>query len=149
MAPSERFPGCRSPILLAGALVFALAACGEKSAPEPAATAAPSAVQTAPQAMPEKEEPKMAAPKPEPQPEKPLAALTVSANAELSEKVKSALSADGSINVHRIDIAAERGVITLYGTTDTADQRAKAAQIAAGVSGVKSVQNKLAIVAGS
>ena len=48
-----------------------------------------------------------------------------------------------------ITVTADSGVVTLYGTADTADQRAKAGMIAAGVAGVKSVNNKLAIVAGS
>ena len=73
----------------------------------------------------------------------------VDPDAELASRVKAALGGDGGINVHRIDVTAERGVVTLYGTAETADQRAKAGMVAAGVAGVKSVLNKLAIVAGS
>lgn len=143
MAPSERFCGRLCATLLAGALVLGLAACGDKSPPESVAKPAPLTAQPVPQAMPEKEEPKMAAPQLAP------AAAPVNPDEELAVRVKSELGSDGGINVHRIDVAAQSGVVTLYGTADTAEQRAKAAQIASGVPGVKSVQNKLAIVAGS
>lgn len=142
MPPSERVRGWHCPAVVAGALVISLTACGEKSPPEPAAKPIPPAAQPEPRAALEKEE-KASLP-----PQQPLA-VPVNANTELAAKVKSALGVDGGINVHRIDVAAEAGVVTLYGTTDTADQRARAERIAAGVSGVKSVQNKLAIVAGS
>lgn len=79
----------------------------------------------------------------------PPSAPPVNPDTELASRVKAALGSDGSINVHRIDVASEGGVVTLYGTAENADQRAKAAEIAAAVAGVKSVQNKLAIVAGS
>ncbi|MDH3286325.1 MAG: BON domain-containing protein [Betaproteobacteria bacterium] len=134
MAPSERFPGWRRSTLLAGVLMLGLAACGDKPAPEPAAKPIPPVTQE----EPKKDEMKMAEPQ-----------TPAGADANIAAKVKDALGADGGINVHRIDVNAESGIVTLYGTADTSDQRAKAAQIAAGVAGVKSVENKLAIVAGS
>lgn len=77
------------------------------------------------------------------------AAAPVNPDAELASRVKAALGADGSINVHRIDVTSESGVVTLYGTADNAGQRTKAGEIAAAVAGVRSVENNLAIVAGS
>ena len=98
--------------------------------------------QPAPQPSVPKDEAKMSsAPSP--------SAPSVNPDAELTSRVKAALGSDGSINVHRIDVTSESGVVTLYGTAENADQRTRAAEIAAAVTGVRSVQNKLAIVAGS
>ncbi len=142
MPPRQRSCGRPCATFIAGVLVFGLAACGEKTAPQPAPKPAAPMTQSAPQAAVKKEEAKTAT---APQPPSP----PVNPDAELVSRVKAALSRDGSINVHRIDVASESGVVTLYGTADNADQRAKAGEIAAAVAGVKSVQNKLAIVAGS
>jgi len=139
MAPSERSSGWRCAGVMAGVLVLGLAACGDKPAPEPASTPIP------PVTQPEPKQPEMKMAEPQQAP----AVAAANTDAELAAKVKDALGAEGSVNVHRIDINAENGAVTLYGTAETADQRAKAAQIAAGVTGVKSVKNKLAIVAGS
>lgn len=139
MASGKRIPARACSSLMAGCLVLGLTACGDKPAPKPAAKPMPPVTQPEPR----KEEMKMA------EPQTPPAAAPVNRDAELAAKVKQALGASGGVNVHRIDVNAANGVITLYGTADTAEQRTKAAQIAAGVAGVKSVDNKLAIVAGS
>jgi len=70
-------------------------------------------------------------------------------NALLAAKVKSALGADPALKMLAIDAGASDGVVTLYGTADTRAHREKAAQVASGVAGVKSVKNELVIVAGS
>jgi osmotically-inducible protein OsmY len=98
--------------------------------------------QPAPQAEARKEEAKMA-------PAQQPPAAQVNPDTVLAARVKAALGSDGSINVHRIDVTSESGVVTLYGTADTADQRTRAGEIASAVAGVRSVENKLAIVAGS
>lgn len=123
-------------------LAFSVSACGEKTAPQPAPKTVAPAVQ--PASPPAAKQEAAKAPVMQPRPAAPA-----NADEELVSKVKAALGGDGDINVHRIDVTAESGVVTLYGTADTADQRAKAGMIAAGVAGVKSVNNKLAIVAGS
>ena len=140
MGPSREFREWACWSILASVLVFGVAACGEKTASE----TAPKAVAPAAAPMPEaRQEPaKTAVMEPPP-------AAPASPDEELASKVKAALGGDGGINVHRIDVTSDGGVVTLYGTADTADQRAKAENIAAGVNGVKAVQNKLAIVAGS
>lgn len=142
MAPRQ--PSCGWPYtsFIVGVLVFGLAACGEKTAPQPEPKPVAPMTQPAPQAEVKKDEAKMATAQ---QP----AAAPVNPDAELASRVKGALGADGRINVHRIDVTSESGVVTLYGTADNADQRTKAGEIAAAVAGVRSVENKLAIVAGS
>jgi len=73
----------------------------------------------------------------------------VDENKLLAGKVKSALSADPALKLLAIDAGAADGVVTLYGTADNKKNRDKAARVAAGVPGVKSVKNELVIVAGS
>ncbi|HVQ62502.1 MAG TPA: BON domain-containing protein [Burkholderiales bacterium] len=73
----------------------------------------------------------------------------VDENKVLAGKVKSALGADPVLKMLAIDAGASDGVVTLYGTADNKKNRDKAARVAAGVSGVKSVKNELVIVAGS
>ncbi|HUL93897.1 MAG TPA: BON domain-containing protein [Burkholderiales bacterium] len=84
------------------------------------------------------------APKPV-EPEKPA----IDENKVLAGKVKSALGADPALKMLAIDAGASDGVVTLYGTADSKKNRDKAAKVAAGVPGVRSVKNELVIVAGS
>jgi osmotically-inducible protein OsmY len=79
------------------------------------------------------------------EPEKP----PVDENKVLAGKVKSALGADPALKLLAIDAGASDGVVTLYGTADSRTNRDKAARVASGVPGVKSVKNELVIVAGS
>jgi osmotically-inducible protein OsmY len=73
----------------------------------------------------------------------------VDENKQLAGKVKSALGADPALKTLAIDAGAADGVVTLYGTADNKKNRDKAARVASGVPGVKSVKNELVIVAGS
>jgi osmotically-inducible protein OsmY len=73
----------------------------------------------------------------------------VDENKVLAGKVKSALGADPVLKLLAIDAGASDGVVTLYGTADNKRSRDRAARVAAGVPGVKSVKNELVIVAGS
>jgi osmotically-inducible protein OsmY len=70
-------------------------------------------------------------------------------NKVLVGKIKSALGADPALKMLAIDAGASDGVVTLYGTADNKKNRDKAAHVAAGVPGVKSVKNEIVIVAGS
>jgi osmotically-inducible protein OsmY len=79
------------------------------------------------------------------EPEKPA----VDDNKVLAGRVKSALGADPALKMLAIDAGAADGVVTLYGTADNKKNRDKAAHVASGVPGVKSVKNELVIVAGS
>ena len=80
---------------------------------------------------------------------KPVEPPPVDENKVLAGKVKSALGSDPALKTLAIDAGASDGVVTLYGTADNRRNRDKAAKVAAGVPGVKSVKNELVIVAGS
>ena len=127
---------------LAVALILALAACGDSEPPpEPAAQpATPPQQAPAPQAsapelrVPETKPPE--APKPDP-------------NKELALRVKRALEGDGKILAEQIDVTAKDGRVSLWGTAPTDGERSRAAQVAARVQGVTSVDNQLKVVKGS
>ena len=123
--------------ILATALTLALAACGD-SAPPPTPAAQP--VTPPPQApAPEPQAPEAKAPEaPKPDP-----------NKELAQRVKRALDSDVRVPSQGIDVTAKDGRVSLWGTTATADERTRAGQIAAKVSGVASVDNQLKVVKGS
>jgi hypothetical protein len=120
--------------------VLALGACGESAPPskpaaqpEPATTPAPQA------AAPETKAPETAAPEvPKPDP-----------NKELAQRVKRALEGNRQIPAGAIDVTAQSGRVSLWGTTATAAERDLAGQIAARVDGVASVDNQLKVVKGS
>jgi osmotically-inducible protein OsmY len=63
--------------------------------------------------------------------------------------VKRALDEEAKIQAAGIDVTANDGVVSLWGTTTTDDERTRAGRVAAKVEGVKSVENKLAVVRGS
>jgi len=111
------------PKLLLAALLLSLAACKEAPPPVQAATTAKPQAQA---------------------PSRP-----VDPNEELSIRVRRALEEAGKIDAAAIDISATDGVVTLFGTAGTKDERERAAQVAAKVDGVKSVENKLVVVRGS
>jgi hypothetical protein len=119
------------------AAVFALAACGEPSPPPVARkaepTPPPAPVVKAPEAPPA---PKAEEPRPDP-------------NKELADRVKRALTDDAKIQAAGIDVTAQNGTVTLWGTAATQSERNRAGAAAARVQGVNSVDNRLAIVKGS
>lgn len=129
-------------VVLAGIFALGLAACGREP-PPPAAKASPPPPPAA-KADAKANQAREAAAK-----EAAAKAAAASANAALAAKVKDALGATKGLNAHAIDVTAADGVVTLFGTADTAALREKATQVAGGVQGVKSVENKLAIVKGS
>ena len=116
--------------------VFALAACSEKIPPTPMKSepVTPAPVAKAPEAP--KPAPKAEEPKPDP-------------NKELAARVKRALMDDNKIQGGGIDVTANNGAVTLWGTAATQSERNRAGAAAAKVDGVQSVDNKLAIVKGS
>jgi hypothetical protein len=67
----------------------------------------------------------------------------------LAERVKRALEDEAKIHAAAIDVTAQGGIVTLWGTADSDDERIRAARAAYRVQGVNSVQNRLAIVRGS
>jgi hyperosmotically inducible periplasmic protein len=123
--------------LFPAVLILALAACGEDTPPpKPAAkpaTPPPQAAAPAPTA-PEAKAPE--APKPDP-------------NKELARRVKQALEGNGKVQAAAIDVTAQDGRVSLWGTTATAGERNLAGQIAGKVDGVASVDNQIKVVKGS
>ena len=59
--------------------------------------------------------------------------------------VKTRLAQDKISSLTRIDVDTNGGVVALNGTVESAEQRARAEQIARGVGGVKSVINNLQV----
>jgi hypothetical protein len=120
------------------AAAFAIAACSEPSPPPVAKkadpTPPPAPVAAAPVTPPPA--PKVEEPKPDP-------------NKELADRVKRALTDDAKIQAAGIDVTAQNGTVTLWGTAATQSERNRAGAAAAKVQGVNSVDNRLAIVKGS
>jgi hyperosmotically inducible protein len=115
--------------ILAVALTVALAACSD--APKPPQIA------------------KAAAPTPAVPESKATQAPTPDPNKELAARVRKALEEEADTQAAAIDVTASDGVVTLWGTAASADERRRMARVATKVEGVKSVENKLAIVKGS
>ena len=63
----------------------------------------------------------------------------------LVASIKTKLTADKLSNLTKIDVKSESGVVTLSGTVDSLDRRARAVQIASGVEGVKQVIDNLQV----
>lgn len=147
MSRTEEKPFYRAlGVVLAGIFALGLAACGRE--PPPAAKASPPPPPAA-KADAKADQAREAAAKEAAAKEAAAKAAAASANAALAAKVKDALGATKGLNAHAIDVTAADGVVTLFGTADTPALREKATQVAGGVQGVKSVENKLAIVKGS
>jgi hyperosmotically inducible protein len=67
----------------------------------------------------------------------------------LAARVRQALEGEAKIHSAGIDVTAAQGAVTLWGTTASDSERAQAAKLASGVEGVKSVENRIAVVKGS
>jgi hyperosmotically inducible protein len=130
-----RNPAC---ILTATLLAFALSGCGKEPPPQPVVKAVPVPAQPADQEAAKAEAARKAAED-----------ARVAADKELAGRVKAALVAERNLNAHGIDVTAKDGAVTLFGTAETRARRDLAQKVAARVDGVKSVENKLAVVAGS
>jgi osmotically-inducible protein OsmY len=70
-------------------------------------------------------------------------------NKELAKRVMRALEDEGKIHAAAIDVTAAGGVVTLWGTAASPDEKQRASRVAYRVNGVTAVQNKLAIASGS
>lgn len=133
------FPVSLRRLIWAGALAAALGACDKEPVKPKVDQSKP------PAAAPSTGQPNSGEARPEPRPTpKPS-----SGDAELAGKVKAALISDPRVNAIEIDVVAAKGMVTLYGTAPTRASREHAARVASAIKGVKSVENKLAVVAGS
>jgi hypothetical protein len=131
-------PSHPSRLILAGALLVGLAACGQEAPPK-FSKATPSAP---PSALP--------AATPAPVAEAPKAAPdNGEKNKALAARVKQALVAKKVKNAHAIDVTVEDGMVTLFGAVDDKPSRDMAEKVASGVDGVSMVHNNLAVAAGS
>lgn len=66
-------------------------------------------------------------------------------DASISTAVQSKLTADRVSNFTRVDVDTERGVVNLSGVVQSAEQKAKASELARQVNGVKKVNNNLQV----
>ena len=135
MKLDPRNPAC---ILAATVLAFALSGCGREPPPKPVVKDVPVPAQPVEDAA-KAEAAKLAA----------AQAARAAADKDLAGRVKAALTAERNLNAHGIDVVAKEGAVTLCGTAETRARRDRAQKVAAKVEGVKSVENKLAVVAGS
>jgi osmotically-inducible protein OsmY len=118
------------------ALSLGLAACNDPPADERASGAAPSAPATTP-AVPASAAADAS---------RRSAQVQLEADMALSSKVKEALQSSGR---SRFEVAANDGIVTLYGTADTRGDKDSLALAAMSVEGVRSVVNNLVVVSGS
>lgn len=66
-------------------------------------------------------------------------------DATITASVKTKLVADKASNLTRVDVDTNNGIVSLNGTVETLEQRARAEQLAREASGVKQVMNNLQI----
>ena len=66
-------------------------------------------------------------------------------DATITASVQAKLSSDRLSNFSRIDVDTERGMVTLNGVVKSADQKARVADMAREVKGVKGVNNNLQV----
>jgi osmotically-inducible protein OsmY len=66
-------------------------------------------------------------------------------DANITASVKATLVADKVVNLTRIDVDTNRGVVSLNGVVESPDQRLRAAELALTSSGVKDVINNLQV----
>jgi osmotically-inducible protein OsmY len=70
---------------------------------------------------------------------------TTADDASITASVKSKLVADKATNLTRVDVDTNNGTVYLNGSVDSAEQKARAEQLAWQAKGVKSVVNNLQV----
>jgi len=120
-------------VLSAAATAAALAACDGLSVAQkkPEARSVPAAVQQVRDESTERSDARLEADK------------------LLAARVKLALEQEEKALAAGIDVTADAGAVTLWGTTPSVDERARVGRAALRVEGVKSLENRIAIVKGS
>lgn len=66
-------------------------------------------------------------------------------DATITASVKSTLVADKAANLTRVDVDTNRGVVSLNGVVESAEQKSRAEQLARRVDGVRKVVNNLQV----
>lgn len=69
--------------------------------------------------------------------------VQTTADAVINGKVKTALAADTMVKARNINVDTVRGVVTLNGTVNSADEKAHAIRVARGIDGVVEVKDNL------
>lgn len=136
-------------VIATTAMVFAVAACGQKeeatvgqkidgaiASTEQAAQEAKQDMQAAAGDM--KREGEQAA----------QAVATTAADATITTKVKAALAADDQLSALKIEVDTVQGVVSLSGPAPSADAAERATMLARAVEGVTAVQNRLVVTKG-
>ena len=67
----------------------------------------------------------------------------------LAARVKAALEKEEKALAANVDVIAESGIVTLWGTASAPDESARIGKVALRVDGVKSLDNKIVVVKGS
>ena len=132
----------RVPLFAMGVLALGLAACNPKPSAEQASRDSGRIVDQASGPAAGKEIDPMKSPGKD---DVAKSAQSADDNAMLTDKVQAALSANPTLKSLPIKAQAADGVVTLMGTADTPANRNQAEQVVMKVSGVKSVENKLAV----
>jgi hyperosmotically inducible periplasmic protein len=63
----------------------------------------------------------------------------------VTAKVKAALVKDDTVKAREIQVETFKGVVQLSGFVDNGEQKSRAAEIAGGIPGVRSVKNNIAV----
>lgn len=129
-------------LAVAGALMLALAACDRQPEAGNPAKGFDSLVENAGRD-------RELAPAPAPAPQSMNQSGGSAPDTVLEARVKAALSADSGLRSVTVDVKSADGVVTLYGTADTPATSYRAAMVALGVDGVRSVKNEMVVVRGS
>lgn len=134
-------------LALLAAAALALAGCNRSPGDPPAKAA--DAGKPAPAKAVGAESPRAAEPFKSAVTGKPAPGSPQAVDAELSSKVKQALTQATDISTAGLEVASSNGVVTLYGTVDASIEKDRAAMLAMEVEGVRSVVNNLVVVKGS
>ncbi|HSO05649.1 MAG TPA: BON domain-containing protein [Pelomicrobium sp.] len=131
--------------LVAAAAALMLGACGQEQGSGTSALPAANEYSVAPptesRPQPATSAPPAAAPAPNAPPP--------DGNTALAGKVKDAVKAAIGGGAYKVDVTARDGSVTLWGTTDTDEDRIKAEQAARAAAGGATVINELVVVKGS
>lgn len=84
-----------------------------------------------------------------PQPVQQSSPASDAANTLLATRVKQALEQEDKKLAAEIDVVADSGAVTLWGTTSAEQESLRLGKVALKVDGVKSVDNKIVVVKGS
>lgn len=137
--------------VIAGALAFSLAACDQKPSAEKVGqdidrtidNTSQQVAQAVDSAKHEMDQAKST------MSDKVASAGAAAADTAITAKVKSVLIAEPGLKSTGIDVVTEKGVVSLFGTTASNASRDRVTLLAAGVEGVKAVENNLAVIQGS